>query len=99
MARRHAEKSAAQRAARGVAVGEASAPAKGVVPAKGAALPSRTDGLEGRLQALEKELEFWRSEAQSLKTRVTQLEEGQMQACNRLSWAIDAVQSILEGKG
>ena len=97
MARRHAEKTATQGAtargagARGDHAGQPKAP-----PA--AAGSSRMDSLEARLSAMEQERDFWRAQAEALKLRLRAVEESQIAARDRLAWAIDTVQSILEKK-
>ena len=55
--------------------------------------------LRERLAALECERDQLREEVESFKARQRQLEETQAQVRDRIAWALDSLQNILEGKG
>jgi hypothetical protein len=55
--------------------------------------------LRERLAALECERDQLREEVESFKARQRQLEETQAQVRDRISWALDSLHNILEGKG
>lgn len=100
MARRHAEKGATQRATtRGAGAVPSGVQARSALPPQEKPAPSRIETVETRLLALEQERDFLAAQVEALKSRCRQLEDSQAQACNRLSWAIDSVQSILDNKG
>lgn len=99
MARRHAEKTATQGAAARSAGPRGDHSGQPKAPPAAAAGASRIDSLEARLTAMEQERDFWRAQAETLKLRLRAVEDSQIAARDRLSWAIDAVQSILEKKG
>lgn len=48
---------------------------------------------------MRREFEAMQAEVAFLRARVKELEANAIQVGNRLAWAIDSVQSILEGKG
>jgi len=104
MTRRHAEKDASarpvmreQRAKAGAGRGtrdklEASPPEKSV--------PRQSEAqLLARLSALENERDALAAEVQTLQQRCRQLEEATAHVRNRLAWAIDSVESVLQNKG
>lgn len=101
MTRRHAEKGASarpvmreQRAKPGAARAklEASASEKPVVRQSEAQLLAR-------LAAVEKERDALAAEVQALQQRCRQLEDTTAHVRNRLAWAIDSVESVLQNKG
>jgi hypothetical protein len=54
--------------------------------------------LMGRLAALERERDALKEELQRAQARVRQLEIGHAQVRDRISWALDSLHTILEGK-
>jgi predicted nucleic acid-binding Zn-ribbon protein len=104
MTRRHAEKDASarpvmreQRAKAGAgrtARGKLeAAPAEKTVPRQSEAQ------LLARLATLERERDALTAEVQSLQQRCRQLEDTTAHVRNRLAWAIDSVESVLQNKG
>lgn len=104
MTRRHAEKDASarpvmreQRAKAGA--GRSTRAKVEATPAeKPAARPSEAQ-LMARLAALESERDALAGEVQVLQQRCRQLEETTAHVRNRLAWAIDSVESVLQNKG
>ena len=79
-------------------------------PAPAAARPEESDSagrkgtpgngaLRQRLTALERECDALKAELERFKTHQRQLEETQAQVRDRLSWALDSLHNILDGKG
>ncbi len=104
MTRRHAEKDASARPAmreeRGKAAAGRSTRAKldGASPEK--TVPRQSEAqLLARLALMEKERDALAAEVQSLQQRCRQLEEATAHVRNRLAWAIDSVESVLQNKG
>lgn len=62
-------------------------------------LARSTEVLEARLHALETEREGLLSQIEMLQQRCRQLEDNATHVRNRLAWAIDSVESVLQGKG
>lgn len=86
MARRHAEK------ARGRTVSApTSTPRARSKPASGS-----ERGLKDRLAAIERERDSLRSELDRLQARVRALEKTQSHVRDRIAWAVEALQSIVE---
>jgi hypothetical protein len=66
---------------------------------RGKAKTSAPNGsLKERLQALERERDDLRGELERERARVSKLEEVNAAARNRVSWALESLQSILESK-
>jgi hypothetical protein len=55
--------------------------------------------LVDRLEAVERERDALKDELERSKSRLRLLEETQSQVRDRISWALDSLHSILEGKG
>lgn len=100
MTRRHAEKGATPRSA-----------ARGARPVPVRPQPPKLDGIAGGSHTdgaaceiadpvqMKREFEAMQAEVAVLRARVKELEANAIQVGNRLAWAIDSVQSILDGKG
>ena len=56
-------------------------------------------GSADKLAALERERDALRLELERSKARVEALEKAQTQVRDRLAWALDSLQNIIQGKG
>lgn len=103
MTRRHAEKGATERpAVRDARTKPAAArgtPGKLDVTSSEKHLARNVDALEARLLALESERDGLLSQIDALQQRCRQLEDNATHVRTRLAWAIDSVESVLQGKG
>lgn len=103
MTRRHAEKGAVERpAVRDARTKPAAArgtPGKLDVTSSEKHLARSAEALEARLRALETEREGLLSQIETLQQRCRQLEDNAAHVRNRLAWAIDSVESVLQSKG
>jgi len=104
MTRRHAEKDASARPASRDSRAKAGAgratraKSDGAAAAKSA--PRQTEAqLEARLIALQQERDALAAEVGVLQQRCRQLEDATAHVRNRLAWAIDSVESVLQNKG
>ena len=62
-------------------------------------LPQPTAACGERLAAVEGERDALKEELERFKARQRRLEETQAQVRDRISWALDSLHNILEGKG
>jgi len=92
MARRRATKARSKPASAG-----AHAPHAKPVGDEGAARAGHA-GLRTRLAALERERDQLRADVERFRARVSELEQAQAQVRDRISWALDSLHSILDGK-
>lgn len=104
MTRRHAEKGASARPVmreqQAKAGASRSARAKIEAPTPEMPAPRQSEAqLLARLSLLEKERDALATEVLALQQRCKQLEEATAHVRNRLAWAIDSVESVLQNKG
>lgn len=74
-------------------------------PAREQSSPGKVKGgghangsLQQRVAALERERDALKEELRRAQAQVRKLEETQAQVGNRISWALESLQSVLEGK-
>ena len=77
----------------------AARPVRSKTPSNESTGGSSNGNLRERLAAVECERDRLKEELESFKARQRQLEETQAQVRDRISWALDSLHHILEGKG
>jgi hypothetical protein len=79
----------------------AARPARGKAPSgkQTAAAANGSGSLRDRLAAVEGERDALKEELERFKARQRRLEETQAQVRDRISWALDSLHNILDGKG
>jgi chromosome segregation ATPase len=77
----------------------AARPARGKAASNKQAAAAANGSLRERLAAVEGERDALKEELERFKARQRRLEETQAQVRDRISWALDSLQNILDGKG
>ena len=77
----------------------AARPARGKAPSGKQAAAAANGSLRDRLAAVEGERDALKEELERFKARQRRLEETQAQVRDRISWALDSLHNILDGKG